>query len=240
MCLEALPSFFSSQRLFSLDKGASNRGSYGLPFLPSPSASSLLKLRAWCSRGAAFCSVSLSHAFWPLSFGFLLARIFAKAGSFHDRATCKSESRPSTSSCRDSFPTPFPLLSVYVVVLAERRHDLRGGKDGLRPRHIEGRRKEVLLQQPDYHQRKQRPREPPLVFAVLQQSAVDEEPVPGPPAGTSPATGIHQGDNKGESKVGASAQSEKSHFNFLCCSSSKQPLRLNVNPDSRFKIGNLD
>ena len=71
MCLEALPSFFSSQRLFSLDKGASNRGSYGLPFLPSPSASSLLKLRAWCS-GVALRSVSLScvlASFFRFPFG---------------------------------------------------------------------------------------------------------------------------------------------------------------------------
>ena len=93
--------------------------------------------------------------------------------------------------------------SVYVV--AERRHDLRGGEDGLRPRLLEGRRKEVLVQQPDRDRRRSqrpRPRGPALVFAVLQQSAVDEEQVPGPPAGTA-ATGIHQGDNKGESRVGA-------------------------------------
>ena len=226
MCLGALPSFRASDSFHFIrgGAGASNRGSYGLPsFLPSfpSSASSLLKLRVWCSGAALRCVCVLfrscatvrcalrSGPLGPSGRSARSAPSFLSVSSwrvyspevFTIARPCKSEPRSSILSQLNFLPS----LSVYVV--AERRHDLRGGEDDLRPRHLEGRRKEVLLQQPDLRRPRRRPRGPPLVFAVLQQSAGDEEQVPGSPAwaGAGAATtGIHRGDDEGESVQGQS------------------------------------
>ena len=203
MCLGALQSFRASDSFhFVRGQVIAPRQLWPSLFLLPSSASSLLKFRVCVMqlRCVVICFAlvrSVPPGFRsPSLLRSPLAREFAK--SFLDHATCKSDSRHSLSLSPYSFPNSISHLSLFLYVVAERRHDLRGGEDGLRARRLEGRREEVLLQQPGCRARR-RPGRPPLLFTVLQQSAGDEEQVSGPPAGArTGATGIRQADDESE------------------------------------------
>ena len=155
-----------------------------------------------CACGTVFCFAVTPRAYCvPFQSGSIFFVRGEASPVFHDGAKCKLQIGSCDPVVVGGILSPqTPFVSVLCTA-AECRDDLRGGKDGLRPRRPQGRREEVLLQLPDLSHHRSRPRGPPLVLAVLQQPAGDEEQVPGPPAGAdTAAAGVRQGGGEGEFK----------------------------------------